>query len=359
MITLSKQTLELLDDIERRIDPETEEDFTEQWRDFLYDRFEGDVFQPSRKVLSPAGVELPYININDAVEDYELMLVSQLQNVSEALNQKHHNLAVRANYGTGIMSSLFGAPIFTMPREMDTLPTTRSFDDTDIICEIVEKGKPDLYNGFGRKVFEFGEICKEVFSKYPKISKYVEVYHPDTQGPLDICELLWGSEMFYSMYDEPELVHGLLQLVTDTYTNFLNKWYELFPRNSEMNSHWVFLRHRGSILIRNDSAMNLSPDFYKEFAAPYDGELLKRFDGGAIHFCGRGDHYVEMLSNLEKLYGINMSQPHLNDMEKIYQNTVDKGIKILAFNDEWADKTIDRPGKFHHNMSILSERRIN
>ena len=38
MVTLSKQTLELLDDIERRIDPETEEDFTEQWRDFLYEK---------------------------------------------------------------------------------------------------------------------------------------------------------------------------------------------------------------------------------------------------------------------------------------------------------------------------------
>lgn len=359
MITLSKQTLELLEDIERRIDPETEEDFANQWHDFLYDRFDGEVFQPCRKVLSPAGVALPPVNINDAIEDYEQMLISQLLCVSEALNTGHQNLAVRANYGTGIMSSLFGAKIFQMPRNMDTLPTTRSFDDTDIIQEIVEKGKPDLYNGFGRKVFEFGEMVKEVFSKYPRINKYVEVFHPDTQGPLDICELLWGSEMFYGMYDEPELVHALLQLVTDTYTDFLNKWHELYPRNSEMNCHWVFLRHRGSILIRNDSAMNLSPDFYEEFAAPYDGELLKRFDGGVIHFCGRGDHYIEKLSSLDKLYGINMSQPHLNDMEKIYRNTVDKGIKILAFNDEWADMTMDRVGKFQHNMSILTERRIN
>ncbi len=352
MITLSKQTLDLLDDIERRINPEAEEDFAKQWHDFLYDRFEGDIFHPTRKVLSPAGVPVPQININDAVEDYELMLQAQLKNVSDYLNMSGKNLVIRANYGTGILSSVFGAEIFTVPRELNTLPTTRAFDDTDKIQEILDKGRPDLYTGFGRKVFEFGEFTKEVFSKYPKISKYVEVYHPDVQGPLDICELMWGSEMFYSMYDDPDMVHDVLQLITDTYTDFLKKWYEIYPSNSEMNSHWGIMRHRGTILIRNDSAMNLSPDFYEEFAAPYDGELLKRFDGGAVHFCGRGDHYIEILSKLPQLYAINMSQPHLNDMEKIYQNTVDKGIKILAFYQEWADKTIGRPGKFHHNMSI-------
>ena len=48
-IKLSRETLALLDDIEARIDPETEEDYLGQWRDFLYNRFEGDIFTPVRK----------------------------------------------------------------------------------------------------------------------------------------------------------------------------------------------------------------------------------------------------------------------------------------------------------------------
>jgi len=352
MIQLSQQTLALLDDIERRIDPETEDDLANQWKDFLYDRFDGEIFQPQRKNPSPAGYSLPGVNINDAIADYEQMLVSQLQQVSHALSSRTLNMCVRSNYGTGILSSLFGAEIFVMPYEMNTLPTTRSVGDTDRIREIVERGMPDLNGGFGRKVFEFGELCAEVFRNYPKISRYVEVYHPDTQGPLDICELLWGCEMFYAMYEEPELVHAMMQLLTDTYTAFLKKWFELFPSDSEMNTHWASIRHRGTILLRDDSAMNLSPEFYREFAAPYDGELLRRFDGGAVHFCGRGDHYIETLCSLPKLYGINMSQPELNDMEKIYRNTVDKGIKILAFPAAWAQKDRNRPGQFGHNLSI-------
>jgi len=47
-----------------------------------------------------------------------------------------------------------------------------------------------------------------------------------------------------------------------------------------------------------------------------------------------------------------MSQPELNDMEKIYRNTVDKGIKILAFPAAWAQKDKERPGQFRHNLSI-------
>ena len=38
MIKLSRETELLLEDIERRIDPETEEDYRRQWEDFLYDR---------------------------------------------------------------------------------------------------------------------------------------------------------------------------------------------------------------------------------------------------------------------------------------------------------------------------------
>ena len=351
MFQLSKDTIALLEDIERRIDPETEEDFVDQWKNFIYDDFKGDVFVPVRKKLSPASVNLPAVNINDALEDYDLMLRHQMQGVSAALNSTRHNLSVRSNYGTGITTSIFGAEIFKMPYKNNTLPTTYSLNDTDKITKIVERGMPDINTGFGKNVFEFGELCREVFEKYPKIKKYVTAYHPDTQGPLDTCELLWGCEMFYAMYDEPELVHDMLRLVTDTYKAVLDKWYSIFPRNPEFNPHWSNIYHRGSIVLRDDSAMNLSPELYTEFGAPYDNELLETYDGGVIHFCGRGDHYIDIIAKMPKLYGINMSQPQYNDMEKIFKNTVDKGIKILGFNSKWIPKLENRPEKFNHNMN--------
>ena len=47
-----------------------------------------------------------------------------------------------------------------------------------------------------------------------------------------------------------------------------------------------------------------------------------------MHFCGRGDHFIERLAKLEGLNGINMSQPHLNDMDKVFAATIDKGLHL-------------------------------
>jgi hypothetical protein len=50
-----------------------------------------------------------------------------------------------------------------------------------------------------------------------------------------------------------------------------------------------------------------------------------------------------------------MSQPHLNDMETIYRNTVDKGIKLLAFSPEYAEKDKCRVGGFNGSMHSSSK----
>lgn len=347
---LSDYTLSLLADIENRIDPGIEEDFLRQWEDFWSGNCKDIIFRAKRKKIVTAGVEPRRILMNDAIDDYELMLDRELATVSDRLASETAALGVRASYGTGIMTSLFGAEIFMMDREKNMLPTTKSLNDTDAMYRIVEAGMPDLLNGFGKKVFEMGEFFAEVFRDYPKIQKYVQIYHPDTQGPLDIAELLWGSEMFYAMYDEPEFVHDAIRLITDTYKSFLDKWFAMIPYQ-KMNVHFNWM-HPGKILIRNDSAMNLSPELYDEFAFPYDNELLDYYDGGCVHFCGRGDHYIDRLTTAKKLYGINMSQPHLNNMEIIYAAMLRNGKKFVGMYKAGCDAYEKRadavPGIMNH-----------
>lgn len=330
-MTLTDYTKRLLEDIEKRIDPETENDYRQQWQNFWDNNCEDIFFVPKRKVLTAPRIDIKRININDALEDYELMLDMQLAMVSDQLASPGAALGMRANYGTGIMTSLFGAEIFKMPRDANTLPTTRSINDRDAIRSILEKGIPDLSCGFGKAVFTFGEFCKEVLPNYPRISSCVQMYHPDTQGPLDVAELLWGCGMFYDMYDEPEFVHDVLKLITNTYKKALDKWFDIFPAREDLNVHWHLL-HKGKIMLRNDSAMNLSPEMYSEFALPYDKHLLEYYGGGCVHFCGRGDHYIHRLCGIDALTSINLSQPHLNDMDKIYHAVSTTGKKIIGLD---------------------------
>ncbi len=105
--------------------------------------------------------------------------------------------------------------------------------------------------------------------------------------------------------------------------------------------------HKGKIMIRTDSGMNLSPEIYDEFIRPYDQRLLNELGGGAVHFCGRGSHYIASTCSMNGLYAINLSQPHLNDMEMIYQNTVDKDIRLLDFAREHAEEALAAGRKLH------------
>jgi len=345
---LSEYTLSLLDDIERRIDPDAEEDFRSQWKNFWYTDLDIPVFTPHRKVVSQPGTKLKSIHINDALEDPELMLDLELAELSKQLSTHHSALGIRARYGSAIMSSLFGAEIFIMPRETNTLPTTRSFNDSDRMREVLDAGIPDFHRGFGGDVLAFGEMCAELFSHYPKIQKYVEVFHPDTQGPLDIAELLWGGEMFYEMYDDPEFVHGVMRLITETYRGFMDKWFSIIPKRKEIAVHWHIMQ-RGTIFLRMDSAMNLSPELYCEYSRPYDTDLLEYYGGGCMHFCGRGDHFVPSLCEIDSLYAIQMSQPHLNDMDKILSTVVEHGKRILMLfkADQYTDRPYMKNGVMH------------
>ncbi|MBQ4050050.1 MAG: hypothetical protein IJD13_00330, partial [Oscillospiraceae bacterium] len=169
------------------------------------------------------------------------------------------------------------------------------------------------------------------------------IYHPDTQGPLDLTELLWGGEMFYEMYDDPDFVCAVMELITDTYIAFMDKWYSIIPKVKKgLTTHWTMM-HKGTLMLRNDSAMNLSPDFYKEYSVPFDSRLLKYYGGGCMHYCGRGDHYIDLLTSIPELMGVNLSQPELNDMEKIYAAVIRNGKKIIGFPSGAAAEYASRP----------------
>jgi uroporphyrinogen-III decarboxylase len=108
-------------------------------------------------------------------------------------------------------------------------------------------------------------------------------------------------------------------------------------------------------MLRDDSAMNLSPEMFDQFIRPYDQRLLDEFGGGAIHFCGKGDHYIERLSHMNHVYAINMSQPEYNDMETIYRHTVDKGINIIGLRPEVAQASYIAGRNLHGRVHASQE----
>ena len=55
---------------------------------------------------------------------------------------------------------------------------------------------------------------------------------------MDICEVVWGSSIFYALYDEPDLVQAMLEVVTETYIAFMRAWLEIVSFRQGANVHW-------------------------------------------------------------------------------------------------------------------------
>ena len=336
-----------LGDLEQRIDPAVEEDLLAQWRAFTEGRFSGDIFLPARSHRMQPAASWPEIRINQALDDEDAMLLAQYGGCTASLaSGKGLLLCVRSNYGTGILPSLFGAKLFVMDDIHNTLPTTRPLPGIKAIEAAVAQGLPDLNAGLGRKVFATARRFAEIARRYPKIGKYVRIYHPDLQSPMDVVELLWGSSLFLDVMDRPDLVRALLNLVTDTYIAFMKEWEAIAPTPAGHAIHWGAM-HAGRIMLRDDSAMNFSPEMYDTFIRPYDAKLLRTLGGGAVHFCGRGGHYIASCCAMQGMHAIAMSQPEYNDMETIYRNTVDKGIKLILFSADAAQAALARGRDLH------------
>ncbi len=345
-----------LDDLESRIEPEVECALHAEWVRFTDGRFDGDVFTPGRPAPAPPRVEWPAVRVNETLDDFDSMALQQFARCSATLAEGGGNLlCVRCNYGTGILPSLFGPDLFMMPDEMNTLPTTRPLaGGKEAVRKLLGRGVPDVRGGLAGRVFEMAGRFLDIMDSYPRIGAHVHLYHPDAQGPMDICELLWGSDLFLDVVDEPQLVHDLLALVTETYIRFMNEWRELVPFQDDHNPHWGMM-HGGRIMLRDDSAMNFSPRMFEEFIRPYDQRLLDEFGGGAVHFCGRGDHYIHILAQMRGVRAVHMSQPECNDMETILRHTVDRDVRLIGLRPDAACEAVEHGRELHGNVHATAE----
>lgn len=266
--------------------------------------------------------------------DMEKMMVYELLPACNAVQIKDHTVPmIRANYGVGTLASLFGLNCRIVN---GNLPWVDHVENTDEIKKIISNGVPELRAGLGARVFDTQVYYNEQLSHYPKCQKYIPVYHPDLQGPFDIAHLIWGPDIYYALYDDPEIVHELLGLVTDTYIKFIKELKKTINDEEDgYNFHWGTL-YAGRIVLRDDSPVNLSREMYEEFVKPYDERILKEFGSGSIHYCGRADQWVFEMMESEGLEAMNFGQPPklvfgFEFLAKIYPRMKQKNIANAGY----------------------------
>ena len=81
-------------------------------------------------------------------------------------------LSIRANYGVGLVASLFGSEIVVKPNSM---PWARPIGREGIV-KALDRGVPDLRGGLGGRVMETMDFYRQKLADYPRVPGHP--HHP-------------------------------------------------------------------------------------------------------------------------------------------------------------------------------------
>ncbi len=279
------------------------------------------VDHPPVTVGAPPSQRFPYYPYSQAFRDPVKMLVNELVDASAGLGpipsvvnsvllKDDFPLQIRANYGNGVIASLFGAKVCQVE---DNFPWTEGVGPERTKAWLA-RGLPELETGIYRQVADTMAYYRQALAPYPKCSAAIHVTQPDLQGPFDIAMQLWGGEILTALYDCPELVRELLDLVAETYIKVCRAFSSLSTQSvgDGFNClHWSVIK--GHCLIKDDSSTLLSARMYTDFIQPANEKVLTGLGGGGIHYCGSGDQWRQEFVSTAGLETADISQPDMID----------------------------------------------
>lgn len=282
----------------------------------------------------PEGGPFQPVPHREIFSDPEKMLYNELLHAFSTSILHHATVGddlpytIRANFGTVLVSSILGGKVEQVE---DAPPWVVHFDTMEAFLSIFERGGRgvDYTSGLAKQVIDTYDFYRTTLAGYPNLEKCLNIVLPDLQGPLDTLELLRGSDLFLDFLMEPEMVERGLSLVAKTQAEYARA---LKARITDRHPGYSFQHNmmiKGNILIRDDSAIMISPEMYKTQVARFDEQVLSEMGGGGIHSCGTIDFSIPEIYKLPSLRCFDFGQSHLNKMEDVYKLSREKKIPLI------------------------------
>ncbi len=149
-------------------------------------------------------------------------------------------------------------------------------------------------------------------------------------GPFDNAHLIMGHKIYTEIYDNPERVHRLLEIISDTYIKFTKVQKEIIGESGSVHCH-MDIKAPGAVRVCDDASINISADSYREFSKPYNERVLSECGGGWIHYCGNGKQIFPEVISSKNLRGINFGNPELQDINEIYKEASNRNVAVLSW----------------------------
>ncbi len=269
----------------------------------------------------------------------ERMLLDELEDTYVgALVEDDKVYTIRANYGVGILPSVFGCRVHSGSGE--DLPWVEHIESPQELRRIVSCGLPDLGTGLLARALETSAYFMEALAPYPNLSRAVHVSQADLQGPMNVASEIVGSAIYTLIYDDPVFVHELLDLVTEALIAATAMQKELLGEERDKAYHWHF-RTLGGVRISEDFALSMSPRHYEEFSAPYNARVYAAFGGGYLLYADAGLPVLKPVLNTPGITGLYRWTERAEEFEVIWPLVSQRRICLIwngPLPNGWQDK---------------------
>lgn len=224
---------------------------------------------------------------------------------------------LRPNLGVTIVASMFGAELRLLDDDMPWVePLAGGLDD---IRDLVDAPLPDLHVGLLPRVLDQYAFFRAALVDYANCQAAFQLTLPDLQGPFSIAELLWGTDIYLAFFDYPDLLKALQSRITDLILVVYDRLKDEVRDNLDPGYQYQHATGvKGKLLVRDDSAINISPAQYHEFVQPYNARLAAELGEIGIHFCGDGQHQVDNMLSIPGLTCLDLGQPDMMDLDRLY-----------------------------------------
>ncbi len=270
--------------------------------------------------------------LRQAIDNPEKMLFNELVHAFDSSITCRNLLdddlpcTIRANFGTVVIASIFGAEIV----QVDNNPAwVRPCESSDTFERILDCNPCDFSKGWSPKVVETYKFFNDILADFPNLQKCVKVVLPDLQGPFDSAELLRGSSIYEDFYKAPDTLYAVMNHLAQAQTGFAQHLQPYLCDGPEGYSHQHNAMICGNILIRDDCAINISAEMYREQVAPHDAAVLETLGGGGIHCCGKCEHLVDEFLALPAVRCIDFGQSDMNDISAIYDKARQHKVPLI------------------------------
>ncbi|NOY09688.1 MAG: hypothetical protein GXP33_12705 [Spirochaetes bacterium] len=191
--------------------------------------------------------------------------------------------AIRPDLGTTLLPGSLNLPIKVQPNQHPWLKKHMSLEEYVSLPDNFSLQR--LRNGEVKTAEEFYKLFL-AGKKRRTISPYIFPYVPDTQGIFDLTHLIIGENIFFSLYDKPELVQSAQV-----------KSLDLFLSATRLFKRLIGVR---------------------TFVLPYIKKAIKPFGRCFFHFCGRHEDFLQMICNMNEVSALNLGNPEAYDLEYLF-----------------------------------------